>query len=205
MSSTNPHHPEIENPFAAAAANAGASLSYPVQASALRKGGYVLIKLYPCKISKISTSKPGKHGHAKVAIEACDVSPTLTLPSRRSHHNCDTTNTFTISYHTSQPTLTPFQIFTHRKYEDSQPAHSTVDVPIVTKREYQLLNIEDDGFLSLFSYEDGETKDDVNVPEGEVGEKAMKLWGSGKRDVAGVVVASMGMEMVVEVKENVRG
>lgn len=45
----------------------GASKHYPSQASALRKGGHVLIKERPCKIVEMSTSKTGKHGHAKVS------------------------------------------------------------------------------------------------------------------------------------------
>lgn len=44
----------------------GASDTYPVQCSSLRKNGYVMIKGRPCKIMEMSTSKTGKHGHAKV-------------------------------------------------------------------------------------------------------------------------------------------
>jgi hypothetical protein len=40
--------------------------SYPQQCSALRKNGYVMLKSRPCKIMEMSTSKTGKHGHAKV-------------------------------------------------------------------------------------------------------------------------------------------
>lgn len=49
-------------------ASAGASQSYPMQCSALRKNGHVLIKGKPCKIVEMSTSKTGKHGHAKVCV-----------------------------------------------------------------------------------------------------------------------------------------
>ena len=49
-------------------ASAGASKSYPMQCSALRKNGHVLIKGHPCKIVEMSTSKTGKHGHAKVGL-----------------------------------------------------------------------------------------------------------------------------------------
>ena len=41
-------------------------ISYPQQCSALRKNGYVMLKERPCKIMEMSTSKTGKHGHAKV-------------------------------------------------------------------------------------------------------------------------------------------
>ena len=41
-------------------------ISYPQQCSALRKNGYVMLKSRPCKIMEMSTSKTGKHGHAKV-------------------------------------------------------------------------------------------------------------------------------------------
>ncbi|KAI5119337.1 hypothetical protein M0805_004014 [Coniferiporia weirii] len=51
----------------------GASLTYPMQCSALRKNGFVCIKGRPCKIIDMSTSKTGKHGHAKVHLVATDI------------------------------------------------------------------------------------------------------------------------------------
>ncbi|KAL2671143.1 translation initiation factor eIF5A [[Neocosmospora] mangrovei] len=144
-------------------ADAGASLTYPMQCSALRKNGFVVIKNRPCKIVDMSTSKTGKHGHAKVHLVALD-------------------------------------IFTGKKYEDLCPSTHNMDVPNVTRREFQLLDISDDGFLSLMN-DDGDTKDDVKMPDGEIGDKINKLFKVDEKDTNVVILTSMGEEAAVEAKE----
>ncbi|PVU96214.1 hypothetical protein BB561_001312 [Smittium simulii] len=67
MAENNDHDHQFES------ADAGASMSYPMQCSALRKNGHVIIKGRPCKIVDMSTSKTGKHGHAKVKLVALDI------------------------------------------------------------------------------------------------------------------------------------
>jgi hypothetical protein len=45
------------------------------------------------------------------------------------------------------------------------------------------LDITDDNFLSLMS-DDGSTKDDVKMPEGEVGDKIEKLFRTDEKDTS---------------------
>ncbi|KAL4752376.1 hypothetical protein BDW72DRAFT_171803 [Aspergillus terricola var. indicus] len=144
-------------------ADAGASATYPMQCSALRKNGFVVIKNRPCKIVDMSTSKTGKHGHAKVHLVAID-------------------------------------IFTGKKYEDLSPSTHNMDVPNVSRKEYQLLDVTDDGFLSLMD-DNGDTKDDVKVPEGEVGDRINKMFKEEEKDCNVVILTSMGEQMCMEVKE----
>eukprot|EP00898_Chlorokybus_atmophyticus_P008930 jgi/Chlat1/9038/Chrsp94S08302 len=54
-------------------ADSGASHSIPQQAGTIRKGAYIVIKDRPCKVMEVSTSKTGKHGHAKCHFVAIDI------------------------------------------------------------------------------------------------------------------------------------
>ena len=49
------------------------SKTYPKAAGDCRKGDYILIKDHPARIVDTSTSKTGKHGHAKSKIVAIDI------------------------------------------------------------------------------------------------------------------------------------
>ncbi|KAF1924906.1 eukaryotic translation initiation factor 5A [Didymella exigua CBS 183.55] len=144
-------------------ADAGASTTYPMQCSALRKNGFVCIKNRPCKIVEMTTSKTGKHGHAKVHLVAID-------------------------------------IFTSKKLEELCPSTHNMDVPNVRRQEYLLVDVSEDGFLSLMS-DDGSTKDDVKVPDGEVGDKINKLFTEEGKDTSVIVLTAMGEEAAIDAKE----
>ena len=45
------------------------------------------------------------------------------------------------------------------------------------------LDISDDGFLSLMT-DDGDTKDDVKVPDGEIGDKITRLFKTEEKDTS---------------------
>lgn len=109
----------------------------------------------------MSTSKTGKHGHAKVHLVAID-------------------------------------IFTGKKLEDISPSTHNMEVPNVKRTDYTLLDI-DEGFLSMMTA-DGGTKDDVKLPEGELGDKIQADFDEGKELIVSVVT-SMGEELALAYKE----
>lgn len=148
-------------------ADAGASLTYPMEAGALRKGGHCMLKGHPCKVVEISVSKTGKHGHAKCHIVGID-------------------------------------IFTAKKCEDLCPSTHNMDVPNVARTEYQLLNIDEDGAISVL-LENGDTKDDLNIPNDTDDDRKMvedmqKAFDDGK-NVLVTVLKSMDKEKIVAFKE----
>jgi len=151
-------------------ASAGASTTFPMQCSALRKNGYVVIKGRPCKIVDMSTSKTGKHGHAKIHLVGID-------------------------------------IFTGKKLEELCPSTHNMDVPNVTRTEYQYADI-DDGFFVLIRPEvrsdDDMLKTDVSVPAG-MEDNIKKALAEAKKqetevDIFITVISAMDEELVMSYK-----
>merc|ERR1711982_106665 len=121
----------------------------------------------------VTTSKTGKHGHAKAHIVALD-------------------------------------IFTSKKYEDLCPTSHNVEVPFVKRTEFTLLTADDKtGEVSLLM-ENGETKDDLNLPtfvkigeptddDKKIVDEILKAQEKGQ-DIQVIVLAACGNEKIIGVK-----
>jgi len=48
-------------------------------------------------------------------------------------------------------------------------------VPNVTRKEYQLVNI-DDGYLSLMDMDSAATREDITLPDSDVGKAIQAMW-----------------------------
>merc|ERR1719374_178538 len=114
------------------------------------------------RIFEMSTSKTGKHGHAKVHMVALD-------------------------------------IFTGKKLEDICPSTHNMEVPNVKRQDFQLLGMDDD-FLSLMD-DTGNARDDLKVPEGEIGDEIRSAIESDK-DILVTVLSVVGEECVIASKVN---
>ena len=146
-------------------AGAGASLTYPMEAGKIRKGMYINIKGRPCRVVDVSTSKTGKHGHAKAHFVATE-------------------------------------IFTNKKMEELCPASHNAEVPFVSKATYQLIDIAEDGFVSLMDGE-GNMKDDLQLPEDDVGREIQTAFDDGESiDVQ--TISAMGTSKIVGWSKNTK-
>ena len=143
--------------------DSGASDTYPMQAGSIRKGGHIMVKDRLCKVVDISTSKTGKHGHAKCHFVAID-------------------------------------IFTNKKMEELCPSSHNISVPNVTRKEYQVIDIQEDDYISLLD-ENGEPKDDLQLPDDiELSENIRNKFNEGIDDVLITTICAIGNEKVISLK-----
>ncbi|EME30974.1 translation initiation factor eIF-5A [Galdieria sulphuraria] len=145
-------------------ADAGAAEATPIQAGSVKKNSFVVLKGFPCKVVDISTSKTGKHGHAKANIVGVD-------------------------------------IFTGKKYEEMCPTSHNILQPVVNRKDYQLVDIEDDGFVVLMD-ENNETRSDLklDLESDDVHKKIKQEFNEGK-ELLVTVLSAMKTEKIIASKE----
>lgn len=133
--------------------------TYPAQAGSIKKGDVILIKDKPCKVLEVTTSKTGKHGHAKANITAMD-------------------------------------IFDDKKAEDSLPTSHNVMCVNVTKREYDLTNLNPDGAVTLMD-DKGEYREDLHIDNQSDIFNDIEAPFNDNKDVVVTVLSAMGREKII--------
>jgi len=105
-----------------------------VEVREIKKGNYVIVDNEPCKIIDYSSSKPGKHGAAKVRLECAS-------------------------------------IFDGRKHALLTNGGEKIEVPIITRQQYQVLSISGNmaQLMNIETYENIELPipADIKLTEGE--------------------------------------
>ncbi|AFP65430.1 translation initiation factor eIF-5A.2 (nucleomorph) [Chroomonas mesostigmatica CCMP1168] len=144
--------------------DAGASETIPIQAGSVKKGIHVVIKGNPCKVIDITTSKTGKHGHAKASITGVD-------------------------------------IFTGKKYQDISPTSHNIMQPIVNRKDYQLIEIAEDGFMTLMD-EEGLIREDLALDDdNELLYTSIKKDFKANKNLNVTILKSMQKEKIISYKE----
>ncbi|KAG2322680.1 hypothetical protein Bca52824_015893 [Brassica carinata] len=152
--------------------DAGASKTYPQQAGNIRKGGYIVIKGRPCKVVEVSTSKTGKHGHAKCHFVAIDIFTSKKLEDIvPSSHNCDV------------------------------PHVNRVDYQLIDISEDGFLCSHFFITLAFLLTDNGSTKDDLKLPTDEALLTQLKSGFEEGKDIVVSVMSAMGEEQMCALKE----
>jgi translation initiation factor 5A len=100
--------------------------------------------------------------------------------------------------------ITGIDILTDRKYECTYSTGDTVDAPIVKRAEFNLINIDDERYVTLL-LESGETKEDIQLPEDEflkqVCARADQIFQAGEKECIVTVLSTMDQEKIIAARE----
>ena len=99
----------------------------------------------------------------------------------------------------AKATIVGVDIFTNKKHEDTAPTSATVQVPIVSKVEYEVADIDEDHFVSAI-LEDGDLKMDLKLPtdDEETFKNLNKIWEErGDKQVHFTILRACGQEKYI--------
>ena len=91
-------------------------------------------------------------------------------------------------------------IFTAKKLECICPASAGLSQPIVERSEYELCDVDDDGFLSLMAG-DGSMRDDIKLPDDDSLAKKIKERVDGGTPTMVTLLRAVGYEQVIDLKD----
>jgi len=92
-------------------------------------------------------------------------------------------------------------IFTGRKVEDMSMSTHIVEVPIVTKADYLVLNADPDaGYVTVLDPKTLQPKD-TPFPQADLGEKLNAAFCAGK-EIMVTILAAVGKEIIIGVKQD---
>jgi len=129
-----------------------------------------------------------KGGHMMIKGRPCKVlSIAVSKTGKHGHAKCNFTAT---------------DIFTGKKLEDMIPSSHGTTMPLVTKADWEIVNIDDDGELTLMD-EGGNQKVDLNLPliPPGFGEEIREAWDEGENSVMVSVQSAVGEEQVISFKK----
>ena len=152
----------------------------------LEKGKYILLKGFPCLITEVNVLK-AQSKESKIKL----------------HKNKSSAKKF----------IAGTDIFTGKKYEDTLSCSYNVDVPIIKKKEYELISIDGYNYVTLMSLDDESLREDLKLPT--VGNRnsydepdlkkdlveGIKYGIADDKRIVVTVLSAMNMEMIVNYME----
>eukprot|EP00581_Thalassiosira_minuscula_P006622 CAMPEP_0183704186 /NCGR_PEP_ID=MMETSP0737-20130205/1605_1 /TAXON_ID=385413 /ORGANISM="Thalassiosira miniscula, Strain CCMP1093" /LENGTH=161 /DNA_ID=CAMNT_0025931009 /DNA_START=52 /DNA_END=537 /DNA_ORIENTATION=+ len=102
--------------------------------------------------------------------------------------------------------FTAVDIFTGKKLEDMVPSSHGTTVPVVNRSEWEIIDIGEEGELTLMD-EGGNQKTDINLPPypESMAQEIRDSWAEGENQVSCTVQAAVGIEQVISFKKEAGG
>lgn len=133
-----------------------------------------------------------KNGHAMLKGHPCKiVELSVSKTGKHGHAKC---------------AITGIDIFTNKKYEDMCPSTHNMEVPNLSRTEFQLLDLDPEAGSVSVLLDNGDTKDDLNLPRDTNGNfeetigALVAAFEDGK-SILVTVLSSMDQEKIVAFKE----
>ena len=109
-------------------------------------------------------------------------------------------NTAKVGKHgSSKSKITGIDIFSGNKYEEIHPTGHNIDIPNIARVEFTLVDIGDDGFVSLMD-DAGNSREDLKLENNDECNKIRDMFGN-DLTVAVTVLKAMGTEKIIAGKE----
>lgn len=100
--------------------------------------------------------------------------------------------------------VTGIDVFTSNKYECTFSTGDKVEAPVLTRKEYTCIDINDEGFMTLMD-ENGEMKEDLRVPEDEwlkdQVDRLRDIIAAAQKEAIVTVISALGQEKFIQAKE----
>ena len=90
--------------------------------------------------------------------------------------------------------VTLIDIFDGNKYNELYTHHSIINAPDIKQQEYEVMDMDEDGYLSLLD-ENGETREDLKVSEGDLKDQIEKFMQSEKGCIVSCVNVMINCDM----------
>ncbi|KAL7533352.1 hypothetical protein ACHAWF_004463 [Thalassiosira exigua] len=133
-----------------------------------------------------------KGGYIMIKGKPCKVlSISVSKTGKHGHAKCNFTAT---------------DIFTGKKLEDMVPSSHGTTVPVVTRTEWEIIDIGEEGELTLMD-EGGNQKTDINLPgyPESMADEIRDAWAEGENQVQVSVQAAVGIEQIIAFKKDTGG
>merc|ERR1712093_153693 len=96
---------------------------------------------------------------------------------------------------------------TGKHEEELCPSTHNAEVPFVARKDYQIMSIEDEPYISLMDIDSGECREDLQFPDAtdddaKVVENIKQCMEAGDCDVFATVLSARGQEKIIDVKKS---